>query len=625
MEDLLHFNGIDAVSGEYLLPPIEPGRFARVIEKSELDSKEVAELKQWYFAKTQAHLGLKEGDPIDLAQAGWGVIFPAGGDPTIREALKELIDWRREQASRTHSHYFREFRGADGYRPGESKLAWLARHGMGPGPADPAKVPYYLLIVGDPETIPYRFQSQLDVQYAVGRVHFDDLASYAQYAHSVVEAERRQLSLPRRMTFFGVSNSDDPATQLSARELVEPLSAFSAQKFGDWQVQNIPPVDTTKARLSRLLGGPETPALLFSASHGMSFPNGHPLQFPHQGALLTQDWPGPRQHQGPINGDYYFSGTDLGDDANVFGLLAFLFACFGAGTPLQDDFAQAAFKDQRVQIAPRPFLAALPTRLLSHPRGAALAVIGHVDRAWSYSFNWGNARRQLAVFESALSLLLKGYPVGAAIDPFNLRYAELSAELSALLEDIEFGKRYDPRELSGLWTANNDARNYMILGDPAVRLMAALPGQAAAESRPYLDSQPVIEPSPKIVRDAQLTQMIHVTDLAPPRQAAGRLFSLARNQGIPLPERRDILLGRRDPDKDILPDIDLSSEGETSPSVSRRHARLLVEGNQVYLEDLNSRNHTFHNGQRLQPGEKSLLKNGDLLQLGGVFLIYLAY
>ena len=484
-ETRLVFNGIDGSTGGYDLPPMTGEELSSFI-KGEARPENLNELRYRYRQETERHLGVREGiDPDKLEEAGWGLLLPYGADPAILEALSELLELRGAQAGR----FFQVFDGPKAYRPGESKTRFLARHGAGPGPADPAKVPYYLLIVGSPGDIPYKVQYELDVQYAVGRLHLSTLDEYASYARSVAMAERGEVRLPRRVSFFGVSNPDDGATKATTDLLIEPL--YERLKGGDgpggWEVTAELRGGATKDRLSDVLGGGKTPALLMTGSHGVKFPLGDKFQVPRQGALLCQEWPGPEAwpRDTPIPPEYYFSGEDLGDDASLLGLLAFFFACYGGGTPLNDEFSKKAFKKQEA-IAPYPFVAGLPTRMLGHPRGGALAVIGHVDRAWTFSYDWPDAGAQTVVFESALDRLLKGAPVGAAMEYFDARWAELSTVLSDELEDVEFGKQVDPYDLADLWTANNDARSYVILGDPAVRLPVARPDETPA-ARPTID------------------------------------------------------------------------------------------------------------------------------------------
>ncbi len=467
--DLLIVNGIDGSTGGYLTPPLKLRQLAAVVHGEPRDMEGIRQLggAGGDFTGRPTTRPLKEGpDPRKLEQTGWGVIFPKDANPEIREALSPLLDHRRAQTTQKHERYYQEYLGERAYALGELKRDFLARMGAGPGPVDPKKVPYYLLIVGDPETIPYDFQYQLDVSYAVGRLHFDTLEEYERYAHAVVAAETGQARLPRRAVFFSARNPDDRATHLSNDRLASPLAEAVARDQPEWTVEALLAEEAQKARLDRLLRGEQPPALLFTASHGMGFPSGHSCQLPHQGALLCQEWPGPKAWRKAIAPDHYFAGEDVASETRVDGMISFHFACFGAGSPQLDNYAHASGK--RKALAPHPFVARLPQRLLG--RGGALAAIGHIDRAWGYSFLWPKAGQQLTTFESTFKRLLEGHPVGSAMEYINQRHAELAAELIAEKEALGWGKKLDEVAISRLFTALNDARNTVVLGDPAVRL-----------------------------------------------------------------------------------------------------------------------------------------------------------
>jgi hypothetical protein len=67
---------------------------------------------------------------------------------------------------------------------------------------------------------------------------------------------------------------------------------------------------------------------------------------------------------------------------------------------------------------------------------------------------------------------LMGEPVGYATKDFNERYAALSTDLASSLNKVGVGKQIPDAELASLWVERNDAQNYAIVGDPAVRLLS---------------------------------------------------------------------------------------------------------------------------------------------------------
>lgn len=92
-------------------------------------------------------------------------------------------------------------------------------------------------------------------------------------------------------------------------------------------------------------------------------------------------------------------------------------------------------------------------------------------------------------------------------------------------------------------------------------------------------------------------------------------------------EKLENLVGRRDPQSNIFPEIDLSKY-DPQTKISRRHARIWREGNNFLVEDLGSSNGTillagYADVVRLQPRQPHILDNGDRLRLGDTTLHFL--
>jgi len=138
-EDLV-FNGINAITGEYGQPPMSSEKLARLVRGAPLPQdyrdfvdrqKKLADLAQVddrlqpvTDAQSDLRVRLEKarlselrfkahnpaawptipgaGDPADVANVGWGAIFPAEMHPNVRdeimEALQPLFDMRRERA-----------------------------------------------------------------------------------------------------------------------------------------------------------------------------------------------------------------------------------------------------------------------------------------------------------------------------------------------------------------------------------------------------------------------------------------------------------------------------------------------------------------------------------------------
>ncbi|WP_437572713.1 hypothetical protein [Sorangium sp. So ce542] len=435
-------------------------------------------------------LDMPDADPNDLELQRWSVIAPEGalGDQAL-EAISPLLRLREaEQGAKVEP-----YRVPPGMGMAEA-LRWkneVLRDERVPE----EERPRYLLLLGDLDQISPELQHVLANGAFVGRLHVasadgrPDPAGYAAYAEKVVRWAKAPTDHDQPDALFYVAEDGTTATELGRSLLVDPCISMAQKpgrrRFPAANVVEIPSAEVADELLRA--GSTARPSVLLSVSHGLGRPSAGwssvEQQRARQGALLVGACGGP---------DALLTAEMLQGAPFLPGGLWFCLACFGAGTPEQSAFypwlsllaREGAYAGQARRVlaslprdGERPFLAALPQAALRNPDGP-LAVIGHLDLAWTYSFvDPGRAAQSRAsrIF-SSLQSTARGSRAGVALDALMRSYRETNDELIAGYQAEEDARAWsrpspvEPIHRSRAFMLRNDLRGYVLLGDPAARL-----------------------------------------------------------------------------------------------------------------------------------------------------------
>lgn len=151
---------------------------------------------------------------------------------------------------------------------------------------------------------------------------------------------------------------------------------------------------------------------------------------------------------------------------------------------------------------------------------------------------------------------------------------------------------------------------------------ASEPAPAAAETAP--EAAAAAEPAPAAEPAAPAEQPAPAAPA--PAAAAAPTFKaklkLVRGGRVghefPL-EGGNNLVGRWDPETGAFPEVDLEAD-DPEAKISRKHALIRLDGDQITIEDIGSLNGTYVNRQpRLTVGTPHDLKDGDEIIIGKTF------
>jgi hypothetical protein len=423
------------------------------------------QMASWSFDELPTIGGRDYGDP---AQAGWTVVVAKGdqaADATLA-ALAPLLAHRGVDASQVLT-----------YAAGDEleRAEWVDTEYLGLG----SNRPRYLLLAGDPTSLPFELQATLTSAGAsVGRVAFDQPEHLEAYVDKVIahEASDAPLATQSALVWATDEGRSDP-THYSARYMAEPIITAIDETAGFTVTAHLREDATKQALLDSLS---ERPGLVFTASHGMvaTKDDGAEVQRRVNGGWCC------RRTVGAALEDWLLIADDLPGDTDAWpGSVVVQFACWGYGTPTNSTFTHWSGSTGKV-VADSPFVAAIPKKLLANPKGP-IAYVGHVDTAWLHGFAdplnpvpedeySPRLEPMLALVERALlQRTASAYGLRDLAERASTIASEIANTVNRLRRQGETVAHLDGdtrRRLADRMIRRNDAMWFLFYGDPGVRV-----------------------------------------------------------------------------------------------------------------------------------------------------------
>lgn len=116
--------------------------------------------------------------------------------------------------------------------------------------------------------------------------------------------------------------------------------------------------------------------------------------------------------------------------------------------------------------------------------------------------------------------------------------------------------------------------------------------------------------------DTLASQEITAMDMGMPRPWRISLHILQKENRLIFNMSNPMVVGRRVPEMNSFPDIDLGPYNAEELGVSRQHLTLKLDGERIIAMDNGSANGTLLNGERMKPREDYPIRHGDEISLG---------